>query len=331
MGSDFFKRPTRTEIKENYDAYEDNQKKTIQAEKILKQKTASKESILKSSTNQVTDRTSDFNLGFEPLYANSNEKFSNNHITTEIAPQLNHDKPNTIIDNKTTDFTQKNTFVKSKIKLLAQPPKQHSKSMADALSTFLSPRIKDLPPANIEDRGGKTARQHHEAVADVDTPLGKDNEVRRSKIEYGPAEFSGGVVGSTRRNEEMVFSCVVTQPCFESREVLNKGVGQESRQNYLITNFESKLSALDAKDPKKKGDVPECVVCCSKKADAVCMPCGHGGICEDCVVKIVSKNKECYLCKEAVEVILKIDPLRSIGNMVVVLGKISLELVLDIK
>lgn len=39
-----------------------------------------------------------------------------------------------------------------------------------------------------------------------------------------------------------------------------------------------------------------CVVCCDKNASSVFMPCGHGGICDDCALDIFQKTSMCHLC-----------------------------------
>ena len=40
-----------------------------------------------------------------------------------------------------------------------------------------------------------------------------------------------------------------------------------------------------------------CVVCCEKHASSVFMPCGHGGICDDCAIDIFQKKNKCHLCQ----------------------------------
>ena len=68
-----------------------------------------------------------------------------------------------------------------------------------------------------------------------------------------------------------------------------------------------------------------CVICCARKADVVCMPCGHGGICQICAGKLCRKSKKCFLCKEDVKLILWIDPDKPICDMVVVLAHIDVD------
>lgn len=68
-----------------------------------------------------------------------------------------------------------------------------------------------------------------------------------------------------------------------------------------------------------------CVICCARKADVVCMPCGHGGICQICAGKLCRKSKKCFLCKEDVKLILWIDPDKPICEMVVVLAHIDVD------
>lgn len=77
--------------------------------------------------------------------------------------------------------------------------------------------------------------------------------------------------------------------------------------------------------PKSSTEHTDCVICFAKKADAVCMPCGHGGACQSCAMKISLKNSQCFLCKKPIEVVLKIDPSKTVGNMVLVISSIQIE------
>lgn len=75
----------------------------------------------------------------------------------------------------------------------------------------------------------------------------------------------------------------------------------------------------------KKDDLNlDCVICFNQKADVVCMPCGHSGICKPCSIKVCSKEAVCFLCKKPIEQLLQIDLTRTIGDMVIVLSSISI-------
>jgi len=41
-----------------------------------------------------------------------------------------------------------------------------------------------------------------------------------------------------------------------------------------------------------------CTICCDKIADAVLIPCGHGGLCFNCAKRIGGQNADCYLCRK---------------------------------
>lgn len=85
------------------------------------------------------------------------------------------------------------------------------------------------------------------------------------------------------------------------------------------------LKNVIPKDESKKDDINlDCVICFNQKADIVCMPCGHSGICRQCSIKVCSKEAVCFLCKKPIEQLLQIDLSRTIGDMVIVLSSISI-------
>lgn len=45
-----------------------------------------------------------------------------------------------------------------------------------------------------------------------------------------------------------------------------------------------------------------CTVCFNKEADAIVMPCGHGGICSDCGTDVLMKAGTCCFCRKVCEV-----------------------------
>ena len=67
---------------------------------------------------------------------------------------------------------------------------------------------------------------------------------------------------------------------------------------------------------------PDCVICCASKADIICMPCGHSGVCRECMLRICIKDPICFMCKKTVTKLLRIDPTRQVGEMVIVLSSI---------
>ncbi len=43
-----------------------------------------------------------------------------------------------------------------------------------------------------------------------------------------------------------------------------------------------------------------CVICCAKMADAVLLPCNHGGLCFDCANKLSQQSATCHFCRKVV-------------------------------
>jgi hypothetical protein len=49
-----------------------------------------------------------------------------------------------------------------------------------------------------------------------------------------------------------------------------------------------------------------CSVCIDKAADSVMMPCGHGGLCNECAIMMWQRTESCYLCRSSIEKVVQI-------------------------
>lgn len=45
-------------------------------------------------------------------------------------------------------------------------------------------------------------------------------------------------------------------------------------------------------------DPQRCVICCAQEADAVILPCCHGGLCFECGKRLGSQNAVCHFCRK---------------------------------
>ena len=59
--------------------------------------------------------------------------------------------------------------------------------------------------------------------------------------------------------------------------------------------------------PDSEVGFQECNICFCNLSDAVSLPCGHGGLCYDCAVKVLRLNTQCSLCRKTVKQVLKVD------------------------
>ena len=48
-----------------------------------------------------------------------------------------------------------------------------------------------------------------------------------------------------------------------------------------------------------------CNICFEHESDCIFMPCGHGGVCLSCTKDVVKVQSECYLCRGAIEYVLR--------------------------
>jgi hypothetical protein len=56
----------------------------------------------------------------------------------------------------------------------------------------------------------------------------------------------------------------------------------------------------------KDGSGNECKICFDDESCIVLLPCCHSGLCEGCAKDLVTMTKECYICRQEVELIAKI-------------------------
>jgi len=70
------------------------------------------------------------------------------------------------------------------------------------------------------------------------------------------------------------------------------------------------------------GDQGKCVICFDSEADAVCLPCGHGGICFVCAQELVKVKRECHFCRSEIRRLIQIEP-QEINNNYVKVKNIS--------
>lgn len=112
----------------------------------------------------------------------------------------------------------------------------------------------------------------------------------------------------------------------DPEEIKNKAPDMEEEiEQDGETDLNEKPVEVDKEKIQSGTDLNDCVICFSRKADAVCMPCGHGGACQPCVMKIIMKSGCCFICKKSIEVVLRIDPSKTVGNMVLVISSFQIE------
>ncbi|EAS05303.2 zinc finger, C3HC4 type (RING finger) protein (macronuclear) [Tetrahymena thermophila SB210] len=84
-------------------------------------------------------------------------------------------------------------------------------------------------------------------------------------------------------------------------------------QNECVIQFdeESQVQTKNGLDSSRiqsqQQSVSTCLVCFDATPDSIFNPCGHGGLCYECAIDLMKKTGECYLCRQKIEEILKID------------------------
>ncbi|CAD8085654.1 unnamed protein product [Paramecium primaurelia] len=67
-----------------------------------------------------------------------------------------------------------------------------------------------------------------------------------------------------------------------------------------------------------------CIVCYERGPNAVFMNCGHGGTCYQCAIDIWKQKMVCYLCRNKIEYILKVDLEDRYGDLFKVISTVQM-------
>jgi hypothetical protein len=74
----------------------------------------------------------------------------------------------------------------------------------------------------------------------------------------------------------------------------------------LSTPVKSSEAVAELSRQPTADDVGDCKICFDDQSCIVLVPCGHSGICEGCAKDLVTFTKECYICRNEIELIAKI-------------------------
>jgi len=73
------------------------------------------------------------------------------------------------------------------------------------------------------------------------------------------------------------------------------------------SQFEEMAQKNDIENPQTKEEENLCYICENHVSNAILAECGHGGVCCECVVKLIDKKNECMECRKAAKAIYKIE------------------------
>jgi hypothetical protein len=94
---------------------------------------------------------------------------------------------------------------------------------------------------------------------------------------------------------------------YARRSISNIGRSSSFKEGTTTPN----TSAVD--DSKGDGG-NECKICFDDESCIVLLPCCHAGLCEGCAKDLVTMTKECYICRQEVELIAKVKKNGPLGN-----------------
>ncbi|CAM9533012.1 unnamed protein product [Ectocarpus fasciculatus] len=78
-------------------------------------------------------------------------------------------------------------------------------------------------------------------------------------------------------------------------------------------------AAAAAAAPSSRREHSTCYICCERRADAVVMECGHGGVCFTCATHLADSPPHlCPVCRKVIQEVFKIHEIGEFGRVVVV-------------
>lgn len=78
---------------------------------------------------------------------------------------------------------------------------------------------------------------------------------------------------------------------------LNLGVIQQSG-SYFKKKEEKDVEQTEVEDIPEVG---ACIICCDKPSEVMIHPCGHSGICKDCMTECLKRSDKCPHCKQKMD------------------------------
>ncbi|OMJ74874.1 hypothetical protein SteCoe_26127 [Stentor coeruleus] len=111
---------------------------------------------------------------------------------------------------------------------------------------------------------------------------------------------------------------------------LHKSMFLSKISSTFYKTINQKIQPQESEEEEEKGknksisSIKDCLICYSNECDSVLIPCGHGGICNDCSIKLLESGKDCHICRNSIEKVLKINKKDNIViNTTVVENEIS--------
>ncbi|CAK64392.1 unnamed protein product (macronuclear) [Paramecium tetraurelia] len=127
--------------------------------------------------------------------------------------------------------------------------------------------------------------------------------------------FSSQGVGS-QMLQEIDFKIFEKQSCTINQEFANivKSQVDKKKSNSQLISADRDESIQNYK-PDLSQNSNICIVCYERGPNAVFMNCGHGGVCYQCAIDIWKQKTECYLCRDKIIYIVKVDLDERVGDL----------------
>ncbi len=130
-------------------------------------------------------------------------------------------------------------------------------------------------------------RKEDDIETEKEKPCPRKSDLELIKVDAGSSNTAAAANWATEQ--------VAAENTFPDKKVLLKS--ERDLEEYLE---KQKSVKSESEKAEQKGPLQEqsCVICCDKPADAVLLPCGHGGLCFDCGKKLGRQCGDCYLCRK---------------------------------
>jgi len=102
----------------------------------------------------------------------------------------------------------------------------------------------------------------------------------------------------------------------KSNEVSKSEEEEKSKDDESdIQEDEAQHEEEEDKSQAKDQDDENCFICCERKPNSVIMECGHGGVCYQCGLEMWKKEEKCYLCRQKITRLLKLEDIEEDNDL----------------
>ncbi|CAD8135233.1 unnamed protein product [Paramecium pentaurelia] len=88
--------------------------------------------------------------------------------------------------------------------------------------------------------------------------------------------------------------------------LINIKINEGQQSNTQLDNISKEIEQVNLPRSVSLSSINACCICFDNEPNALFMQCGHGGVCYNCAIDLWKNKAECYLCRNKIDRVLKI-------------------------